>query len=58
MTCNLSATPQERAKAINNTQKQKSDAPFGPCDDDDDDDGDLTEFNDGDSHIKREDNFN
>ncbi len=57
LTCNLSTTPRERAKAIDNTKKRKSDAPFGLCDDDDDDNRDLTEFNDGDSHIKRDDNF-
>ena len=57
LTCNLSATPRERANAIDNTKKQKSDAPFGPCNGDGDDNGDLTEFNDDDSHIKRDDNF-
>jgi hypothetical protein len=57
LTCNLLATPWERAKTTDNTRKQKLDAPFGPCDDDDDDNGDLIEFNDNDSHIKWDDDF-
>ena len=57
LNCNLLATPWERAKTIDNTRKQKLDAPFGPCDDDDDNNRDLIEFNDDDSHIKRDDDF-
>ncbi len=51
--------PRERANATDNTKKQKLDAPFGLRDNDNDNDnnGDLTEFNDNDSHIKRDDDF-
>ncbi len=56
LTCNLSTTPRERANAIDNTKKQKLDAPFG-LRDDKDNNGDLTEFNDDDSHIKQDNDF-
>ena len=57
LTCNLLTAPRERANATDNTKKQKLDAPFGLRDNDNDNNGDLTEFNDNDSHIKRDDDF-
>ncbi len=56
MTCNLLTTPRERATAIDNTKKQKLDATFGPGGNNDNG-RNLTEFNDDDSHIKRDEDF-
>ncbi len=53
-TCNLFDSSRERATETNDTKKRKSDAPFGPHEDDG---GCLFDSNDEDSHIKRDDDI-
>ena len=53
--CNLFDSSRERATETNDTKKRKSDAPFGPHEDDG---GCLFDSKDDDSHIKRDDGIN